>query len=178
MGKTILVLGGCRSGKSSFALSLAKGYKEKVYLATCDPQDEEMRERVQRHREERGGGWKTLEEPLDVPAVVEGCRAEALLLDCVTLWISNLLWKEKDPLAMADALINSLEKFPGAAILVSNEVGSGIVPENALARRFRDATGEINQKLAAAAHEVVLVTAGIPQYLKKTDPFFLVTSDK
>lgn len=168
MSKTILVLGGCGSGKSSFALSLSRGYRKKVYLATCDPLDEEMKERVRRHRKERGGEWDTVEEPQEVPAVVESCQAEALLLDCVTLWTSNLLLRERDPLAMADALIKSLERFPGTAILVSNEVGSGIVPENALARRFRDVAGVVNQKLAAAADEVVLVTAGIPQYLKKS----------
>lgn len=167
MGRAILILGGCRSGKSSFALSLAKGYKEKVYLATCDPQDEEMKMRVERHRLERGEGWTTLEESLEVPAVVKVCRAEVLLLDCVTLWISNLLWKAKDPLAMTETLIHSLENFPGLTLLVSNEVGNGIVPENVLARRFRDVAGEVNQRLAAAAQEVVLVTAGIPQYLKK-----------
>ncbi|MBI5185630.1 MAG: bifunctional adenosylcobinamide kinase/adenosylcobinamide-phosphate guanylyltransferase [Nitrospinae bacterium] len=167
MGKTILILGGCKSGKSSAALSMAKDYKNKTYLATCDPQDEEMKERVRRHIEERGKEWGLVEEPLEIQAVFHSCKADVLLLDCVTLWISNLLMEKRDPLTETDSLLASLRHFKGTAILVSNEVGQGIVPENALARRFRDAAGMINQKLAAFAGEVVFVTAGIPKYLKK-----------
>lgn len=167
MGKTILVIGGCKSGKSSYALSLANRYKDKMYLATCDPQDEEMEERVRRHREERGKEWKLVEETIEIPSVLKLCESEVLLLDCITLWISNLIMKGLDPLERTDSLLESLRGFQGAALLVSNEVGYGIVPENNLARKFRDVAGIVNQKIAGFADEVVLVTAGIPQYLKQ-----------
>ncbi len=163
----ILVLGGCRSGKTSFAESLTDKYVSKTYLATCDPQDEEMRERVRKHQEQRGAKWNLMEETMEVEKVFSSCEDDAILLDCITLWLTNLLLDEEDPLKKTDKLIHSIRQFPGRSILVSSEVGYGIVPENSLARRFRDVAGLVNQKLAAAADEVVLVTAGIPQVLKK-----------
>ena len=167
MGKIILTLGGCRSGKTSFAESLANRHESKTYLATCHPQDEEMQERVRRHQEQRGTGWNLVEETVELEKVFTSCRDEVILMDCITLWVTNLLLKGEDPLVKTDSLIESIGQFLGTAILVSNEVGYGIVPENSLARRFRDVAGLVNQKLAAAAHEVILVTAGIPQVLKK-----------
>ncbi len=167
MRKTILVLGGCRSGKSSFALSLARGYSKKIYLATCDPLDKEMKDRINRHREERGEEWQLVEETIEISSVFDSHKEGVLLVDCVTLWITNLLMEELDPLEKTDSLLESLHRFQGTALFVSNEVGYGIVPENSLARKFRDVSGLVNQKIAEFAHEVVLVTAGIPLYLKK-----------
>jgi len=168
---SVLVLGGARSGKSRFALGLAAAAPgPRAYLATAEALDDEMRERIARHREERGGDWTTVEEPLDLPGRLAKLAAGhgAVIVDCLTLWVSNLL--HADPAgaeARFDDLVAALPAAGGAkVVLVANEVGMGIVPENPLARRFRDLAGRLNQQVAAAAGEVHLVVAGIPLRVK------------
>ena len=165
----VLVLGGARSGKSSYAESLILGRAESaLYLATSEPVDGEMTDRVRRHRERRDARWETLEEPLDlVSALLRSMRANRpVLVDCLTLWLSNLLHAERDIDAEIAALVAALPKLDGMVVFVSNEVGLGIVPDNALARRFRDHAGHLHQAVAAAADTVVFVAAGLPLTLK------------
>lgn len=171
--KTILVTGGCRSGKSRYALSLAQNFTgQKIFLATAESSDEEMRHRIALHRRERGAGWVTVEEPLDPVKVLKGKtgQADVLLLDCLTLWVSNLLMKNRDRkeiLKHTQALIEEAKNFHGHLIVITNEVGGGIVPENKLARRFRDIAGEVNQRIACDFDEVVHMVSGIPSIIKK-----------
>jgi adenosylcobinamide kinase/adenosylcobinamide-phosphate guanylyltransferase len=169
MTETTLIIGGARSGKSRFALELAeqKAPGEKAFLATCIPADAEMRERVARHRRERNPSWKTLEVPLDLAgALAESGRwAGIVLVDCLTLWANNLLFETQGETGIdryVGDLLNAMEKVSCPVILVTNEVGTGIVPENPLARRFRDVTGRINQQVAAACSRVFWMVAGIP----------------
>ena len=166
---TSLILGGARSGKSSYAESLARDFNgPRVYIATAEAGDSEMAERIAAHRKRRGHGWRTVEEATDLPAALADAAGTGtfILVDCLTLWISNLLLAEEDCDAALDALIDTLGKSDGQITIVSNEVGLGIVPDNALARRFRDIAGLANQRVAAACDEVILVTAGLPQKLK------------
>ena len=165
-----LVLGGARSGKSHFAETLAtQSGLTKLYVATATAWDDEMRTRIERHRADRAGaGWRTIEEPL---ALVDRLRHEAapariLLVDCLTLWLTNIMLEGRDPEVEAGALAGALPELAGAVIFVSNEVGWGIVPESALGRAFRDAQGRLNQMLAQRCRRVVLVVAGLPLDLK------------
>ncbi len=188
----ILVTGGSRSGKSSFALGLASRMDApRLFLATAQAFDEEMRRRIESHRTARPSGWVLIEEPVAVPAALRAARlsARTIIVDCVTVWMANLLiadesFGEQDAAANARALLESARGGgPGSAgvsqgagsaiaasdgnvIIVTNEVGSGIVPDNALARRFRDCAGRANQVLAAGADEVSLIVSGIPVTLK------------
>jgi adenosylcobinamide kinase/adenosylcobinamide-phosphate guanylyltransferase len=163
------VLGGARSGKTRHALELAEaGAGRLLYLATAEARDAEMRARIERHRTERGPRWQTVEEPLDLPgtlAAEAGCGT-TVLVDCLTLWLSNLMEAGRNPAAEADRLARLLPTLDGRVILVSNEVGLGIVPDTALARRFRDEAGRMNQAVARAAERVLLVVAGLPLTVK------------
>ncbi len=165
----VLVLGGARSGKSSHAEDLvtATGLR-RIYIATAETGDGEMVERVRLHQVRRGEGWRTVEEPLALADCLkrEASPAHAILVDCLTLWISNLMFSEADVEAEVEALAAELPSLQGMVCIVSNEVGLGIVPDNALARRFRDLAGIANQRLAAACGEVVFVAAGLPLRLK------------
>jgi len=175
-GHVLLVLGGARSGKSRHAQAraeaLAAAGARLLFVATAQVLDDEMADRVARHRADRGLEWSTVEEPLDLGGVIRReSRADAVLLvDCLTLWCSNLMFADRDVDAATADLVAALADAPGAVILVSNEVGLGIVPENALARRFRDLAGRINQAVAAAADEVLFVAAGLPLTLKGGAP--------
>ena len=171
--KHILVLGGCRSGKSSFAGQTADhiAMDKKIYLATCVPTDREMKERVTRHRDDRGPGWATIEEPVLIhEAIDRACaRAKVILVDCLTLWTNNLLFHGKNEsgiMAAVDLLVVALNRSTCPVILVSNEVGYGIVPENSLARQFRDVAGLVNQRVARAVDKVFVSMAGIPVQIK------------
>jgi len=167
--RIILVLGGARSGKSRYAEGLAeKTAGSCTYIATAQSGDDEMIVRIAAHKARRGAGWTTLEEPFELPGTIrKACKSDGfILVDCLTLWLSNLMLAERDCAAAVSELIDVLSNAPGIIVLVSNEVGSGIVPENALARRFRDTAGETNQRIAETADEVVLVTAGLPMVLK------------
>lgn len=168
-GTVTLILGGARSGKSRHAQGLAEeSGGELVFLATAEGLDAEMSARIARHRQERGARWRTVECPLDLADAIrhEARPGAVLLIDCLTLWVSNLMMAERDPDAAAGDLIAALGVAPCPVILVSNEVGLGIVPDNALARRFRDAAGLLNQRLAAAADAVFLMAAGLALRLK------------
>lgn len=167
------VLGGCRSGKSGFALQTAGAIPadERVFIATSIAFDDEMKARVARHCAERGPGWTTVEAPLALSeAIAENARTgRVILVDCLTLWISNLLLETGAPAAVEARiphLIRALAQAPCPVVLVANEVGAGIVPENKLARQFRDLAGTANQAVAAAANQVVWVVAGIPVTIK------------
>jgi adenosylcobinamide kinase/adenosylcobinamide-phosphate guanylyltransferase len=169
-----LVIGGCRSGKSRHAQQLAEeAAPRRIYVATCVPRDPEMHDRVRRHRKARDDSWQTLESPLDLTGVIrEQARpGVSLLVDCLTLWVTNLLLEAGEPDAgrvetAARDLVAGLGAAKGPVFLVSNEVGQGIVPGNALARSFRDCAGLINQEVAAAAGRVVWMVAGIPVVVK------------
>ena len=166
--KFTFVLGGAASGKSSFAESLCfQSPSARVYIATAQAFDDEMRAKVSAHRTQRGTDWLTLEAPLDVTgALSKRATEEIVLLDCATLWLSNLLLANWDIDTASAELLAAISMCPAKIIVVSNEVGHGIVPDNALARQFRNAQGRLNQSLAAQADLVVNVIAGLPQILK------------
>jgi adenosylcobinamide kinase/adenosylcobinamide-phosphate guanylyltransferase len=162
-----LVLGGARSGKSRHAEALlAAAPAPWLYVATAQPFDDEMRDRIALHRDRRDSGWQTVEAPLDLPAALLRGRAIPALVDCLTLWLSNLILGERDVAMATAALGTALAQRQAPTVLVSNEVGLGIVPDNALSRRFRDAAGVLHQQLAAQADRVVLVVAGLPLVVK------------
>jgi len=172
--RIIFITGGARSGKSSFALSLSPvAYSlSKAYIATAQALDEEMKERIERHKRERGNDWYAVEEPIDIVRALDELREyPVILIDCLTLWISNLILNnldlEKEIKRFLDAIKSSaFSPGPSALLIVSNEVGMGIVPENELARRFRDLAGMLNQKVAEIADEVYLMVSGIPLKIK------------
>lgn len=172
----IFVTGGARSGKSSFAERLAQNWptQEKAgnqvtYLATAQAFDSEMEDRIARHRTDRPDEWHTVEEPLDVLAALQAAPTPTVLLDCLSLWVSNLLLSGLDEtaiLARAEAVLHAQALRGGLLIAVTNEVGSGIVPDNALARSYRDILGRVNQRFAAASAEAYLLASGLPLRLK------------
>ena len=163
-----LVLGGARSGKSRFAESVIAALPPPwIYVATAEPGDAEMAERIAAHRARRPDGWQTIEAPHDLAGAVAAAPADgALLVDCLTLWLSNRMLAAADLEAEIGRLEDVLVHRAGAAVLVSNEVGCGIVPDNALARRFRDMQGWLNQRIAARADRVILMVAGVPLTVK------------
>ena len=173
----MLVLGGARSGKSAFAqryvetTAAARGARP-VFVATAQAHDLEMAARIADHVAARDARWRTVEAPYDLAAVVaeSATPQRVLLVDCLTLWLSNLLVRGDDLDQVTDGLVGRVERLRTPVVFVSNEVGSGIVPDNALARRFRDAQGRLNQRIAAVCPAVVLVTAGIPLALKGSLP--------
>lgn len=164
------VLGGARSGKSRHAEALARARPAPwTYIATATPGDAEMAARIARHREDRGAGWRTVEEPLDLAAALHTHAAApeaTVLVDCLTLWTGNLMGAGADLDAARADLVAALTASRGRVILVANDVGLGIVPDNALARAFRDAAGRLNQAIAATADHVVFIAAGLPLTLK------------
>jgi len=163
-----LVLGGARSGKSRYAEALVSAFPPPwMYLATGEPLDDEMAARIAAHRARRGADWRTIEAPRELAAAIAGAPAGgAVLVDCLTLWLSNLMLADADIGAETHRLDAALAHAAGPLVLVSNEVGLGIVPDNTLARRFRDAQGVLNQCVAARADRVVLMVAGLPLVVK------------
>jgi adenosylcobinamide kinase / adenosylcobinamide-phosphate guanylyltransferase len=163
-----LVLGGARSGKSAYAEQLLTGIPGPwAYIATAEAFDDEMRERIRHHKGRRGPGWVDHETPLEIADTLANRTAELpTLVDCLTLWISNLMHVDRSLPEATDALLAAVAKRIAPCVMVSNEVGLGIVPDNALARAFRDEAGRLNQKIAAAADRVVFVAAGLPLTLK------------
>jgi adenosylcobinamide kinase/adenosylcobinamide-phosphate guanylyltransferase len=172
MSEIIFITGGAKSGKSRLAEELAERLGAPLgYIATGEPKDAEMLERITRHRERRGPAWQTIEEPLNLVKVAKDHddRFKGMLVDCITLWLANLLGKYNDPQRVLGEVVSFITAFPtlkNTLILVSNEVGMGIVPENALARNFRDLAGEANELLAKAADEVYVMFSGLPLKLK------------
>ncbi|MEQ3649351.1 bifunctional adenosylcobinamide kinase/adenosylcobinamide-phosphate guanylyltransferase [Hyphomonas sp.] len=166
---TFLILGGARSGKSSRAQSLAEAAgPRRVFVATAEALDEEMTSRISRHRADRGEGWRTVEAPLDLVSVIGDASLsdEFVLIDCLTLWLSNLFHHDRDVEAETAALCDALRSPPMQIALVSNEIGLGLVPETPLGRAFRDAQGRLNQRVAAVCDRVEFVAAGLPLKLK------------
>jgi len=178
MGKIILVTGGSRSGKSQYAQRTAETLPgPRAFIATCPDIDEEMRARIRRHQKaRRGRGWHTIEEPLDIENAIRGANGfPSLVVDCLTLWINNLLYEadttgktvsETEIVARCRGLISACDKHPGTILFVTNEVGMGIIPEHPLSRLYRDLVGRCNQTMAAASHRVILLVAGQPMELK------------
>ncbi|MER9148167.1 bifunctional adenosylcobinamide kinase/adenosylcobinamide-phosphate guanylyltransferase [Mesorhizobium opportunistum] len=167
-GKLTFIIGGARSGKSAPAETLAPALPSPwTYIATADAFDDEMRERIALHRSRRGEGWSTIDAPLDLAGAIEALPDnQPVLVDCLTLWLTNHMLGERDLEQECQRLAAVLSRPRGSWFVVSNEVGQGIVPDNALARRFRDAAGRLNQQVAAIADTVLLMVAGLPLKVK------------
>jgi adenosylcobinamide kinase / adenosylcobinamide-phosphate guanylyltransferase len=166
--KIILISGGARSGKSKMALELA-GNGPRTFIATADAADEEMKYRIEIHRKERSKDWTTIEEPLNVPEVLNKIPTNPAVIDCLTLWLSNLLMRgmnDAEICSQFESLTEILRSRTELTVLVTNEVGLGIVPENPLARRFRDLSGIMNQRFAVCADMVIFMIASLPLYVK------------
>jgi adenosylcobinamide kinase/adenosylcobinamide-phosphate guanylyltransferase len=170
--KMIFITGGCRSGKSRYALQYAnQHYSTKLFLATCEALDEEMAQRIENHKKVRGPEWQTIEEPVEIIRRIRECGGNGgvILIDCLTLWLYNLLMKWDDDLKIVDEterLIDIIKQSTTSFILVSNEVGMGIVPADPLSRRYRDLLGAMNQRVAEALDTVIFMVSGIPIFLK------------
>jgi adenosylcobinamide kinase/adenosylcobinamide-phosphate guanylyltransferase len=164
-----LILGGARSGKSRYAEGLIlKSGLEPIYIATAQPLDDEMAERIARHRVRRGANWQTIEEPLALVNVLASAVSErrAVLVDCLTLWITNLMMQDRNIDEDINDFIDALDQLKGVVVFVSNEVGQGVMPLNAMAREFIDIAGSLHQRIADRADRVVFLTAGLPHQLK------------
>ncbi len=160
-----LVLGGQRSGKSAYAEGLIGGG---VYIATAEPRDEEMAARIQAHKQRRGASWTTIEEPLELARALSALDGGApVLVDCLSIWASNLLAQGRDVALETEGLVAAVKTLTFPVVMVSSETGLGIIPDNALARAYLDAAGAMNQTIAAAAGRVVFVAAGMPLTLKE-----------
>lgn len=166
LARLTLVLGGARSGKSTTAEGLLASQNKPVYLATGQAGDAEMAERIRHHRDRRGPAWETVEEPLDLVGALQKLSGRPVLVDCLTLWLSNLMLAETPVEAEIERLAVALPGLAGPVVFVANEVGLGIVPDNALARKFRDCAGRLNQTVAAACPRVFFVAAGLSLVLK------------
>ena len=172
--KIILVTGGARSGKSSYALQLGKTFSKKAYVATAQALDQEMLERIEKHRKERDASFATVEAPFELTGALRKIPAgfDFVLVDCLTLWLSNLFLKDQHPSALEQEIEIFLNFLPARSFtlaLVSNEVGMGVVPDNELGRKFRDWQGKLNQQVAERADEVVLMVSGLPVFVKKEE---------
>lgn len=167
-GKLAFIIGGARSGKSAPAETLLTALPPPwVYIATAQAYDDEMRERIALHRSRRGQGWTTIDAPLDLCEALEALpEGQPVLVDCLTLWLTNHMLADHDVTAQCRRLTDVLSRPRGSWFVVSNEVGQGIVPDNALARRFRDDAGRLNQQVAAIADTVLLMVAGLPLKVK------------
>lgn len=169
--RATLVLGGARSGKSSYAermiaaAPIPQGTRP-LYIATAEAGDGEMAERIRRHRETRGSSWDTVEEPFDLAGALIAHNGRAIVVDCLTLWLTNLLLSDKDIPAERERLVAAVAGIAGPVVLIANEVGLGIVPDNTLARRFRDEAGLLNQALARVCDRVIFMAAGLPLVMK------------
>ncbi len=168
----IFITGGCRSGKSRYALNYAnQHFSKKLFLATCEVLDEEMARRIENHKKVRGPEWQTMEEPVEIVDKIRkyGSDTGVILIDCLTLWLYNLLMRSDNNLRVIDEtekLINIIKQSQASLILVSNEVGMGIVPADPLSRRYRDLLGTMNQRVAEALDTVIFMVSGIPIFLK------------
>jgi len=171
MGKIIFITGGARSGKSSYAASLAEKFSKVAFIAACQPLDQEMAKRIKLHQKSRPKNWQTFEEPRKIAFLLSKIADsfDCILIDCLTLLISNLMlnkYNEKQVLAEASAILKNIKKKKAKTIIVSNEVGMGLVPANKLGRDFRDIAGKVNQLVAKKADEVFWTVSGIPLKIK------------
>ena len=169
--KLYLVLGGARSGKSRHAESLVEAMPPPWrYIATAEPLDEEMRERIEAHKARRGAEWQTVEAPLELASALDECPdGTPVLVDCLTLWLGNLMLNDQPVEEVVGGLLEALNRRRGLTVVVANEVGLGVVPDNRLARDFRDAAGNLHRALAAQAEHVHFMVAGIPMIVKGTE---------
>lgn len=172
MSSVTLLTGGSRSGKSRYALEIASHYTHKAFIATAEPFDDEMQLRVSRHKEERGPNFITIEEPVDLAGAIRALPVdtEVAVVDCLTVWVGNLMYKfgdEEDSYPQIDDLLQALQSPPCDIVLVTNEVGMGIIPDNAVSRKFRDLAGSLNQRVASVADKVIITVSGIPLVLKE-----------
>ncbi len=169
--RVTLIVGGVRSGKSRYAQQLAANAERVTFIATAEGRDEEMAQRIARHQQERPNHWKTVEAPIQLPEAIAANNDGMILVDCLTLWASNLMEHEGQNCDRLpphiDRLIQALRNTAATVVLVSNEVGSGVVPESEMGRSYRDVLGTINQRVAAAADEVLLLVAGCPLVIKQ-----------
>lgn len=178
MRRVVVITGGARSGKSRYALDLARRRDgKKAFVATAEPTDDEMRERIRRHREARGESFTTVEEPLELGPAIRSLPAgtEVAVVDCLTVWLGNLMHRRPSGdagLPQVASFLEAVRDPPCDLVIVTNEVGMGIVPDNEAARRFRDLAGALNQEIAALADRVVLMVSGVPVVVKdrKEDP--------
>jgi adenosylcobinamide kinase / adenosylcobinamide-phosphate guanylyltransferase len=173
LSKVTLLTGGCRSGKSRKALEVASAFTHKAFIATAEPIDEEMDARIAAHRRERGDGFITVEEPVDLAGAIRALpdRIEVAIVDCLTVWLGNLMYRVQDlgeREAFVSEFIDALKAPPCDIVIVTNEVGMGIVPSDALSREYRDLAGGLNQKVAVAAGRVIFMVSGLPIVLKDT----------
>ena len=171
----ILVTGGARSGKSKYAEQRAQELGgRRLYIATAEAKDDEMAQRITEHKKRRGNDWATIEEPVELSSVLlaQRGRTDCALVDCLTIWLSNLLLHRDAEYAgeQVEQLVENLPRLDFHVVFVTNEIGWGIVPDNALARQFRDLAGRANQRIAESAHEVVLTVAGVPMVVKMAMP--------
>jgi len=172
MGKITFILGGARSGKSHYALEIAqKRHKKVAFIATCEPLDKEMQRRIRAHQKNRPSYFRTFEEPRDIYGLLKKINSEfgLIVIDCLTLWVSNLLlngMKEREIVEEMKKIVDALKKAKAKSIIVSNEVGLGIVPRDKLSRDFRDIAGRINQLVAREAKEVIFMISGLPLKIK------------
>ena len=168
MAEIILVTGGARSGKSALAERLAQSCGNKViYIATSEPFDDEMQSRIDRHRARRDAGWRTVDAPLELPDMLVQTDGDApRLVDCLTMWLNNLIYHNRDVADEVDRLVEVISEQQADLVMVTNEIGSGLVPQTAEARKFRDLAGELNQMVAQAASQVYLSVSGIPVKIK------------
>ena len=170
VAKLTLVIGGARSGKSRYAeTAIVRLPPPWVYIATAEPGDAEMAARIEAHRARRGPNWRTVEVPRDLAGAISACEAAPLMIDCLTLWLSNLMLADADIEGETARLETALMAAKAPVVLVANEVGSGIVPEHALGRQFRDLQGVLNQRMAAGADRVILMVAGLPLTVKSAE---------
>lgn len=162
-----LVIGGMRSGKSAFALNLCKNYKKKIFIATAQALDEEILQKIEFHKKQRGSDWQTLEEPLNLIEAIEKAKDyDIILVDCLTMWINNLIYYNLEAEEKIKALVHFLHDFKGNILFITNEVGLGIIPSTSLGRRYINLMGMINSMLSSIAHEVYFIVAGIPTKIK------------
>ena len=173
MNAVTLITGGARSGKSNHALTLTAGASTKLFIATAEPFDDEMRRRIKKHREERGAEFRTIEAPLDPAGAIlrHGADADVAVLDCLTVWLGNLMHRygeTADAYPEVNDFLSCIATPPCPIIIVSNELGMGIVPEHPMSRRFRDMAGRLNQAVAACASNVTFMVSGIPLIVKES----------
>lgn len=165
-----LITGGSRSGKSSYALKIAESAKNPYYIATGWAGDDEMRQRIEKHKEARDPRWTTIETKIDIPRAIKKAvehKADCIIVDCLTLWVSNLMMAKKNVAMAVDQLLKSIPGTP--IIFVTNELGSGIVPADKLSRKFRDNAGLVNQKIAAVVDNVIMTVCGFPVQIKPSN---------
>ncbi|MCP4675296.1 MAG: bifunctional adenosylcobinamide kinase/adenosylcobinamide-phosphate guanylyltransferase [Deltaproteobacteria bacterium] len=172
MNRIVLITGGARSGKSHHAIELSSWATEKAFIATAEPTDEEMHNRIEQHRAERGNDFRTLEEPLDLAAAISSLRPDTQIavVDCLTVWLGNLMHHRsiEDYLCPeVTSFLSAIKESPCELVIVSNELGMGLVPEGEMGRRFRDLAGRVNQEVARIANKVVFMVSGIPVVIKE-----------